>query len=158
MQVFLQALNDKTDAARQRHEEDGLKYRLPSEAQWEYAARGGKNQPEIRFAGSRNLKEVGWYDDNSHSETKPVGLKLPNELGLYDMSGNVDEWCADHWQDSLEGIPKDGRPRLLEGQKKAAWFVAGLGTTINNYCRVADRYRYDSNDRYDNIGFRLARY
>ena len=76
-------------------EKEGQPYRLPSEAEWEYVARGGVKSKDFLFAGGHKLKEVGWYSKNSHGQTKPVGLKQPNELGLYDMSGNVDEWCAD---------------------------------------------------------------
>uniref|UniRef100_UPI00336504C0 formylglycine-generating enzyme family protein n=1 Tax=Haliscomenobacter sp. TaxID=2717303 RepID=UPI00336504C0 len=78
----------------------GENYRLPTEAEWEYAARGGIFQSPYQYAGSNRLEDVGWYYENSHSETKPVGLKKPNALELYDLSGNVYEWCADWYAGS----------------------------------------------------------
>ena len=71
-------------------------FRLPTEAEWEYAARGGKTAKiQTEYPGSNNLNKVAWYNKNNSYETKPVGLKFPNQLGLYDMSGNVPEWCWD---------------------------------------------------------------
>ncbi len=78
-----------------------VKFTLPSEAQWEYSAKGGKEecQKGYEFSGSNEIHEVAWYRENSHRETKPVGLKKPNGLGLYDMSGNLWEWCMDYYEE-----------------------------------------------------------
>ena len=97
-------------------EKEGQPYRLPSEAEWEYAARGGNKSKGFPYAGGYKLKEVAWYDNNNHGQTSPVGLKQPNELGLYDMSGNVDEWCADHWHENYKGAPNDGSAWLTGGE------------------------------------------
>ncbi|MBK7407428.1 MAG: SUMF1/EgtB/PvdO family nonheme iron enzyme [Saprospirales bacterium] len=135
----------------------GANYRLPTEAEWEYAARGGQKglKNNFLYSGSDNLEEVGWYDLNSSNDTKPVGGKKPNELGLHDMSGNVWEWCADWWdggysfeaQTNPKG-PNSGLYRVLRG---GSWNVSFTGN-----CRVSLRDGDVPDDRGGNIGFRLA--
>jgi formylglycine-generating enzyme required for sulfatase activity len=145
-------------------------FTLPIEAQWEYAAKGGprythkelKDKQAARlyaaYAGSDRLESCGWFDDNSHNETKPVGLKAPNELGLYDMSGNVWEWCRDImvWNiyEQREGIiPSDpinlesGSDRVLRG---------GSYLSLTRICRVAYRGSGLPAGCIDNFGFRVV--
>ena len=135
-------------------------YRLPSEAMWQFAAQGGNQSNAYTYAGSNHLKEVGWYDSNSHGETKPVKLKMPIELGFYDMSGNVWEWCQDKWTRDLAKLPKDGLPNNVGDNNKNDLRVVRGGSWFDNYsgCRVSYRFRFISNYRNYIFGFRLSRY
>ena len=146
-QLFIQQLNERT----------GESYRLPTEAEWEYAVRGGIYSNRYKYAGSNKLKEVGWYDENSHDETKPVGLKFPNELGLYDMSGNVYEWCADVWHENYEDAPSDGSAWMEGGEQNRRVVRGGSWYVNSNLCRVASRFWFYQDYRLNFIGFRLAR-
>ena len=131
------------------------KYRLPTEAEWEFAARGGKQSNGYTYSGSNTISDVAWYSSNSGGKTHPVGTKSPNELGIYDMSGNVWEWCSDwyssgYYSSSLSTDPTgptSGSVRVLRG---GSWYY-GAG-----YCRVAFRCSsYPSSSGY-NDGFRIV--
>ena len=132
-------------------------YRLPTEAEWEYAARGGKYwQDGNEYAGSNKLEEVGWYDDNSHEETLIVGMKQANQLGLYDMSGNVYEWFWD-WYDE-EYYNNSAKKNPLGVERGMYRIVRGGSWYDYNYlCRVAYRSRYYPDNRSNLLGFRIFR-
>jgi formylglycine-generating enzyme required for sulfatase activity len=140
----------------QLHALTGLSYRLPTENEWEFAARGGLQSQGYNHAGSNDLATVAWYNGNSQFRTHPVGLKLPNELGLYDMNGNVWEWCADR-------VPKDyAQPHRIPTWEENADSNDRIlrGGSYINYA-IFSRCSYRWEDRPDNvenyIGLRLAR-
>ena len=140
---FLPALNAVT----------GRNFRLPTEAEWEYAARGGNQGHDYKYAGSNTIGNVAWYSENSNNQTHPVATKSPNELGLYDMSGNVLEWCSDWYGNYSSGSqtnpqgPSSGSHRVQRG---------GGWVSFARRCRVSYR-NYDGPDfAYDDYGFRLC--
>ncbi len=158
VQEFLARLNEKT----------GKTYRLPTEAEWEYAARGGKKSRGYRYAGSNNLDEVGWYDGNyqkgksygAEGTTHPVGQKKPNELGLYDMSGNVWEWCRDWYDENYyEACEAKGVVRNPQGPSKGSNRVnrGGRWNDFARRCRASFRYFWYPGSRDSYLGFRLVR-
>ena len=142
-QTFIKRLNSYT----------GRNFRLPTEAEWEFAARGGNYSRHYKYSGSNYIGDVAWYTDNSGSRTHPVGTKQANELGLYDMSGNVWEWCSD-WYGSYSSYsqtdptgPNSGSYRMGHG---GGW---PDGTRI---CRTSNR-SYDTPDGSSNsLGLRLV--
>ena len=130
-----------------------LRFALPTEAQWEYAARGGKKSNGYKYSGSNTLSSVAWYTDNSSDATHPVGTKSANELGIYDMSGNVREWCQDSYgsyskvaQTNPTGA-SSGSDRVYRG---GSWYQ-GAGE-----CRVSRRISLSPADRYTVLGLRLV--
>lgn len=149
-------------------------FRLPSESEWEYAAKGGPHWADaFQFSGSNDIGAVAWYDKNSGEERNPafwenrprsnhslateiheVGTKFPNQLGLYDMSGNVWEWCQDCSTGEISRIPADGSPftdgsgeRILRGGCHHNWAI---------HCTVSKRYEIVAGHRDECVGFRLA--
>ena len=145
-QAFLEKLNILTEK----------KYRLLSESEWEYAARGGQKSQGYKYAGNNKLKEVGWYNENSYGATKPVGLKYPNELGIYDMSGNVWEWVEDQWHDNYKRAPTDGSAWVDRDKDAHRVFRGGSWHNKARSCRVAYRYDFDPSYRNGPVGFRLG--
>lgn len=132
-------------------------YRLPTEAEWEFAARGGIHHSPYKYASSNRLEDVAWYGENSHNETKVVGLKQPNVLGFYDMSGNVYEWCADHWHDNYQGAPIDGSARVEKDDAGRDRVLRGGSWSYDPWsCRVTDRDGGDPEDAVGSFGFRLV--
>ena len=146
IQEFLSRLNAKT----------GRAYRLPTEAEWEYAARGGSQSRGYKYAGSNSVDEVAWYTSNSGSKTHPVGQKKANELGLYDMSGNVYEWCADDWHDNYSGAPSTGRAWIDSPRASYRVYRGGSWDTNAQFCRVSCRDSDTPSIRNNILGFRLA--
>ena len=142
-QEFIQKLNSLT----------GRNFRFPTEAEWEFACRGGNNSRGYKYSGSNNLGSVAWYDGNSGFQTHPVATKTPNELGIYDMSGNVWECCSDWYADYTSYSqtdptgPRRGSRRVRRGGSRndVAW-----------YCRSSIRNSNDPADRIPILGLRLA--
>ena len=150
--AFIDKLNNRKEL-----EKELRIFRLPTEAEWEYAARGGIYSQCYKFCGSDELKQVGWYKENSGNETKPVGLLQPNELGLFDMSGNVYEWCEDDYHKTYKDAPQDGGAWIDTPNRGAYRVVRGgyyLFQSVN--CRPANRSNASPDSRHDFIGFRLA--
>jgi formylglycine-generating enzyme required for sulfatase activity len=141
-QRFIKKLNAKT----------GKKYRLPTEAEWEYAARGSTKSSGYVFSGSNAETDVAWYWHNALT-THPVGTKQANELGIYDMSGNVYEWCSD-WYDayssSSQTDPQGASQGLCRVSRGGSWVSSA------RYLRVSFRLEFKPDDRRNYIGFRLA--
>ncbi len=148
IQTFLQKMNSQTK---------GRKYRLPTEAEWEFAARGGNYSKGFKYSGSNNIDDVAWYRSNSKSKTYPVGQKKANELGLYDMSGNVYEWCSD-WYDSYKDSDRNTIQNNPTGAEKGTFRVFRGGSWYPNpqYCRVSGRFNDAPTYRDSNVGFRVV--
>jgi formylglycine-generating enzyme len=130
--------------------------RLPTEAEWEYAARGGKKAKGFKYAGSNQAHKVAWFDDNSDGLTYGVGKKLPNELGLYDMSGNVCEWCNDWYSGDYYKRSPGRNPLGPSGKLDYKVLRGGAWISVAKQIRVSARdYAYPYN-AYNQNGFRCA--
>lgn len=145
--------NDIQEFIGKLNEHTGKKYRLPTEAEWEYTARGGNKSKGYKYAGSDEIGKVAWHAGNSGTKTHPVGQKQANELGIYDMTGNVWEWCEEwigDYSSSSQTNPKgpsNGTFRVLRG---GGWY------DNTRRCRVSIRYSNAPVARYSGNGFRLV--
>lgn len=135
-QIFISKLNELT----------GQKFRLPTEAEWEYAACADRLDKYFKYSGGNSLDDLGWYSENCTDSPHPVAKKKPNGLGIYDMSGNVSEWCSDGYSRNYSS-PRNSSNRVIRG-----------GSFIDNAsdCRVTNRSSYSSDYRGRNVGLRLA--
>ncbi len=143
VQEYIQKLNAQT----------GKKYRLPTESEWEYAAKGGKSSIGFTYSGSNEMNAVVWNTENCGGKTHKVGGKQANELGIYDMTGNVWEWCSD-WYDKYNSFKETNPTGASLGQYRVE-----RGGSWNSYaedCRAAYRDRRTPDKGYDNGGLRLV--
>ena len=131
----------------------GKRFRLPTEAEWEYACRGGKKSRGYKYSGSNTIDDVAWYDDNSSWETHPVATKSPNELGIYDMTGNVLEWCQDWWDiysSAAQTNPTGASSGTYRVDRGGCWYWSA------KFCRSSIRESSPYFRRSDILGLRLA--
>ena len=142
-QTFVDRLNSLT----------GQQFHLPTEAQWEYAARGGTKSRGYKYSGSNDIGSVAWYTSNSSWKTHPVKTKQANELGLYDMSGNVSEWCSD-WYGSYSSGPQTNPTVASSGSHRMNRGGSWIGLAWR--CRVSYRGYYTPSYRDHSLGLRLA--
>jgi len=142
-QIFIGKLNNIT----------GKTFRLPTEAEWEYAARGGKKSKGYRFSGSKDPYKVAWYISNSENKSHPIGSRQANELNIYDMSGNVSEWC----QDTYSKYEKTSQINPIGASNELNRVIRG-GSWIANgwHCHSSDRGAHSPDWSYSSLGFRLA--
>jgi formylglycine-generating enzyme len=181
---FLDRLNSSDVLPTVSGSDRGMRFRLASESEWEYAARGGPNwRDDFAFSGSNDPDEVAWYGPRwgcidqayvvkhgwpagwylaneerkrkpCHTEIHPVGEKSPNQLGLYDMSGNVWEWCQDIYSEDIDSIPNNGRPYLESGNERV--LRGGCHHNWDLHCRVSKRYAIQQDAHDGCIGLRIV--
>jgi len=143
--------NDAKDFCQKLTAMTGKTYRLPSEAEWEYACRA---KTTGAYAG--NLDAIAWYSNNSGNRAHPVGQKQANAFGLFDMHGNVREWCEDHWHNNYNGAPTDGSAWVDISRSASDRVLRGGGWDYSD-CRSALRNSFSPGNRDYNLGFRLSR-
>ncbi|MDR1119664.1 MAG: formylglycine-generating enzyme family protein [Dysgonamonadaceae bacterium] len=141
--MFIERLNAAT----------GKQYRLPTEAEWEYAARGGNKSKGYKYSGSNSVENAAWMITNSGYATHPVGTKIANELGIYDMSGNVWEWCYD-WYGPYPASAQNNPAGASSGSDRV--FRGGNWLRGAGYCRVAFRGNVSPGYSSRILGFRVA--
>lgn len=147
--------NDCQDFITKLNAATGQTFRMPTEAEWEYAAKGGNKSQGYTYSGSNTIDDVAWYTGNSSSQNHPVAMKAPNELGLYDMSGNVYEWCSDWYSSSFYTSSAVTDPT---GPTSGSYRVArgGCRGDLATFCRTAFRSADYPTYRFNYFGFRLC--
>jgi formylglycine-generating enzyme required for sulfatase activity len=150
--------DDAQEFCKKLSQKTGKEFRLPSEAEWEYACRAGTTTAYSFGDNASLLGEYAWYSDNSGSKTHPVGQKKPNPWGVYDMHGNVWEWCQDSYEKyGGEGdlIRKTGKAITKENDNRFRQLRGGSWSDYARDCRAAYRYRDNARNRSNSIGFRV---
>ena len=133
----------------------GWVFRLPTEAEWEYACRAGSQAAYCFGDNADGLGEYAWFDGNAGGQTHPVGQKSPNAFGLYDMHGNVWEWCQDVWHGNYDDAPSDGSAWEQGGDASRRLLRGGSWINLTACCRSAFRLNDNPDYRYDLIGVRV---
>ena len=149
--------NEAQDFARRLSQKTGKQYRLPSEAEWEYAAKAGSSTKWSFGDSDYQLGDYAWFNANSQNKTQRVGQKKPNAFGLYDMHGNVWEWVEGCWHGNYAGAPTDGSAWTTGCNSISRVLRGGSWSTFPAYLRLAYRVRYSPDGRINDLGLRLAR-
>ena len=153
VKIYIDWLNQKLGIS----QNDPSRYRLPSEAEWEYGCRAGSQSMWCFGDGFDQLKEYAWYDRSSGAKSHPVGQKKANAFGLYDMHGNVHEWLQDWYHEDYTGAPSDGSAWLTGGKQEWRVVRGGSWRDLAGHTRAATRSNSMPDSRCDYVGFRLAR-